>query len=241
MSTDRFAQRRRAGKWGRARRYVLATLALVVIGTFGWLIGWSTVLGVRSVEVSGETTLESEVIRTEASVALGQPLARVNTATIEKRVRQLERIETVEVGRNWPNTITIEVVERTAIGWVLAGGEVKGLDRYGVLFRSYRQAPKDLVEVRINVDSILERDKSITEVAEVLQSIKVGDDELFQALDRIEAESIDSVELNLSKGRTVNWGSADQAGAKLRVLKPLLAIKARSYDVSAPEQPTTKQ
>ncbi|MBK5216022.1 MAG: FtsQ-type POTRA domain-containing protein [Propionibacteriales bacterium] len=241
MSTDRFAQRRRAGNWERARRYVWAALALIVIGTLGWLIGWSNVFGVRSVDVSGESTLKPDVIRTEASVTLGQPLARVDIGAIEKRVRQLERIETVDVGRSWPTTITIDVAERTAIGWVLAGGEVKGLDRHGVLFRSYKKAPKDLVEVRINASNIREREKSMKEAAAVLQSIKGGDADLFQGLDRIEAESIDSVELNLSKGRTVNWGSAEKAEAKLRVLRPLLRIKARTYDVSAPEQPTTRQ
>ena len=241
MSTDRFAQRRRAGKWERSRRYVWAALALVLIGALAWVVGWSNVLGVRSVQVSGQTTLKPEVIRTEASVTLGRPLARVDTGVIEKRVGQLDRIEIVDVGRSWPNTISIEVVERTAIGWVFAGGEVKGLDRLGVLFRSYNKAPKGLIEVRINADRIPERDKSLREAAEVLHSIKSSDADLFKALDRIEAESIDSVELNLSKGRTVKWGSAEQSEAKLRVLRPLLRIKARTYDVSAPEQPTTKQ
>jgi len=45
----------------------------------------------------------------------------------------------------------------------------------------------------------------------------------------------------LGKNRTVTWGSAAQGQQKLTVLRSLLKIKARGYDVTAPEQPTTRR
>ena len=53
--------------------------------------------------------------------------------------------------------------------------------------------------------------------------------------------SKDSVQLVLGKNRTVTWGSAAKGEQKLTVLRSLLKIKARGYDVSAPEQPTTRR
>jgi serine/threonine protein kinase len=41
--------------------------------------------------------------------------------------------------------------------------------------------------------------------------------------------------------RTVTWGSGANLTRKLSVLKSLLGIKARVYDVSAPDQPTTRK
>jgi cell division protein FtsQ len=39
----------------------------------------------------------------------------------------------------------------------------------------------------------------------------------------------------------VTWGSGASLTRKLTVLKSLLGINARVYDVSAPDQPTTKK
>lgn len=241
MGADRFAQRRRAGTWQRVRRYAWGALAVVVIVFLGWLVGWSNALAVSSVDVSGQTTMKASFIRTTAQVPLGVPLARTDTDAIARRVGALNRIESVDVGRGWPHTITIEVVERTALGWVLSGGENKALDRHGMLFRSYRKPPKALIEVRIGTDDIKLRERSLEEVGSVLQSIKSADAKLFAKIRRVDAESIDSVTLDLAKGRSIRWGSAGETEAKLAVLDALLKIKARTYDVSAPEQPTTKR
>ncbi len=39
---------------------------------------------------------------------------------------------------------------------------------------------------------------------------------------------------------SVTWGSAGNAARKLTVLNSLLRISAKEYDVSAPDQPTTR-
>ncbi len=56
----------------------------------------------------------------------------------------------------------------------------------------------------------------------------------------ISASTKDSIILDLTKGRTVTWGSAGNAERKLTVLNSLLQISAKEYDVSAPDQPTTR-
>ncbi len=241
MSSDRFAQRRRASKWQRIRRYVYAVAAIALVALIIWIIWWSNVLSVRTVEIAGETSLKPAVIRTAAQVRIGEPLARTDSAAIEKRVETLKRVESAAVGRSWPHTISIDVVERTAVGWVLNGGENEALDRHGVLFRSYKSPPKNLVQVKIGTDNIKVRERSLEEVAAVLYAINNRDPALFKKIQGVSADSIDSVTLNLTKGRIIRWGSAGETKAKLAVLDALLKIKARTYDVSAPEQPTTRR
>ena len=241
MTEVRFAQRRRNGTWHRFRPYVYSALALILVGVLVWLVWFSTALGVRQVNVEGEQSLKASLISTRAEVTRGEPLARVDTASIEARVGALERVETVAVERHWPNTITIRIVERKAVAWIRSGGAIRGLDRFGVDFRSYSKAPKGLFEVRVNAVTSEKRQDSLVEAAKVIGVIGSGDRSLFAKITRVNVASKDSVELILTKNRTVRWGSAAQSAQKLTVLQPLLKISARTYDVSAPAQPTTKE
>ncbi|MGZ5366406.1 MAG: cell division protein FtsQ/DivIB [Aeromicrobium sp.] len=241
MSEQRFAQRRSEGRWLRIRRYVYATLFLILAAAVVWLIWFSAVLGVRHVQVKGQSTLDANEISTRAEVARGEPLAKVDTASIESRIAGLERVEEVQVTRSWPNTITINIVERESVAWILSGGAVRGLDRFGVDFRSYGKAPKGLFEVRVTATDSETRHESLVEAAEVVNAIHDDAPDLFGAIRHVNVASKDSVELILDKNRTVRWGSAARSRQKLRVLEPLLDIRARTYDVTAPEQPTTKK
>lgn len=241
MSEVRFAQRRRQGFWQRVRFYFYSALALILAGVLVWLVWFSTVLGVRHVKIEGEESLDPNVISIRAAVPRGEPLARIDTVEIEARVAGLERVEAVNVKRSWPNTITVEVVERTAIAWTRSDGLIRGLDRFGVDFRTYKNAPKGLFEVRVSALSSEMKQESLVESARVIGNIRSGDPDLFGAIRHVNVGSKDSVELVLSKNRTVRWGSAAKSTQKLEVLEPLLDISARTYDVSAPEQPTTKK
>ena len=241
MSEQRFAQRRRAGVWHRIRRWVIAFLAVIVAGTLIWLIWFSTVLGVRHVNVEGVETIKAQDVVTKAAVEQGQPLARVDIASVEARVASLERVEAVDVKRRWPNTIKIEVVERHAVAWIRADGTIRGLDRFGVDFRDYSKPPKDLFEVRVSAFDSDKRQGALVEASKVIGIIKSQDAELYRVIDHVNVATKDSVELVLSKNRIVRWGSASRSTEKLAVLRPLLKIKARTYDVTAPEQPTTRE
>ena len=46
--------------------------------------------------------------------------------------------------------------------------------------------------------------------------------------------------MQLTRGRIVVWGSTERGERKAAVLAVLLARKARVYDVSAPDAPTTR-
>ena len=55
----------------------------------------------------------------------------------------------------------------------------------------------------------------------------------------VSAVSPESISVHLRDGRTIVWGSATETDKKARVLQALLSVKARVYDVSAPDLPTT--
>jgi cell division protein FtsQ len=241
VTEELFIERRRAGRRRRVLRVLVGLLAAGVVGGLVWMIWFSQVLAVNRVQVEGTTTLRPSDVRTQADVRLGEPLVRVDTVAIESRVAAMERIDQVEVSRQWPRTIRIEVVERKPVGWVLSAGAIRALDRYGVDFRSLRTEPKHLTEVRVETATARKRQQALEGAAAVLELLRTDDPGLLKKVQYIRVASKDSIQLVLGKNRTVTWGSAAKGEQKLTVLRSLLRIKARGYDVSAPEQPTTRR
>jgi cell division protein FtsQ len=241
MTIDPFSERMRSERRRRWIRIAIAVLAVVLLGVLVWLVWFSSVLAVRDVAVAGRTTLKEEQVLRAAQVPTGRPLARVDVGAIEGRVEALNRVETVEVSRSWPHTVSITVVERKPVIWATIAGQVRGIDRNGIAFRSYGSAPKDLLEAKIAPSDSRDRLQTARALAEVVVLIGQRDPQLRQQVRSISAASKDSIELELDEGRTVVWGSSDKGARKLVVLDSLLKIKAARYDVSAPDQPTTRE
>ena len=237
---ERFAARAAYARRRRFRRVAIAVLAVVVVVTLVWVVMFSSVLAVRRVAVDGETTLTESQVRRAADVRIGQPLARIDGAAIEARVAAMERIQSVTVSRSWLHTVRITVVERTPVAWLTVGGVIRGLDRYGIDFRTYDKAPKGLLEAEVTATSPRQRQQTLEAVAAVVQLIEDDDPALRKQVQAVSAATKDSIELNLTKGRTVLWGSRADSSHKLTVLRALLRIDAKRYDVSAPDQPTTR-
>jgi cell division protein FtsQ len=108
------------------------------------------------------------------------------------------------------------------------------MDKDGVVFAAFTAKPKGLPVVEIRAVS---GDRAHQEAASVVQALPA---EVLDRLKRLKAESIDSIELVLTDGRQVKWGSSDQSARKVEVLEVLLQHPAQVYDVSVPEQPTTR-
>ncbi len=236
-----FLARRRGGLLQRWRRPLIGLGSAIVLGTIVWAIWFSNVFAVTKVVVEGETTLTATQIRAAAAVPHGRPLIRVDTVAIESRVASMERIQGVTVSRSLPGTIRITVVEREPIAWVQFGGVIRAVDRYGIAFKTLSKAPKDLLELRVAVGDPRKRQQTLTAVASVVEALNTKDKPLRAQVQFISASTKDSILLDLTEGRLVTWGSAGNVDRKLAVLNSLLQISAKGYDVSAPDQPTTRK
>ena len=80
-----------------------AILAFVLIfGAGSYLLGWSPLLSVRSVEITGAPTKESALaISRSLDIADGEKLARVDPRALSNRLRSFDWIESSQVSRNW--------------------------------------------------------------------------------------------------------------------------------------------
>jgi cell division protein FtsQ len=232
-SRRRFARRQWARRWLTWRYVVAVLLAVVLVVGSVWLVFFSSVLAVNGVQVRGARTLDAAHVRDVAAVPSGEPLASVDLDAIRARVEALAVVRSADVTRQWPDQVLIEIEERVAVAVVDIGGEIRGMDKDGVVFREYRQAPAGLPRVRTAAST---GSDALREAASVIASLP---EDIAGRVDHVEVETVDRITLVLRDDRTVMWGSADESAEKAAVLARLLEQDARNYDVSVPGRPTT--
>lgn len=232
-ATGRLELRARRDTRSRLFRALWGVLAAVVAGGIVYLIAFSPVLAAKAVAVSGTRVLSKQDVLAAAGVAVGTPLARVDTGAVAGRVAGLPPVAQVTVVRGWPDTLQIAVTERkprlaipASVGYLVA-------DASGVVFDAVADAPSGLVLV----DAPATNRELLADVGTVFSALSA---DTAAKVSRVEAETTDSIVLRLSDGSRVVWGSAEQSTLKSQVLDDLLPLGGQVFDVSAPAFPTRR-
>lgn len=218
------------------RRSALATLLTGgVVGVATWVVFFSPVLGVRDVEITGNNRIPAEQLRQAVAVRTGTPLATVDLAGVEQRLRAMRAVESATVDRGWPGTLRVSVVERVPAAAVPIGGTTAVVDRYGVVLQQVTVAPPRLPVLRVQRAAV---DDAATRAG--LTVLRALPDSVLQRLRELRVPTPRSITLKLTDGRTVLWGDAGRSTQKGRVLLAALAKPGTSYDVSSPQVVTVK-
>ena len=214
---------------------------ILIFGAGSYLLGWSPLLSVRSVEIIGAPTKESQLaISRSLNIAQGDKLARVDPRALSNRLRSFDWVESSQVSRNWiSGKVSISITTRTPIALYSEPGKPQVvLDSSGKTFAT----PVDIADGLPKV--------SAKSVDGGLAAIKV-----FTALPESFSKNID----RMSAARTNNfliygkfqgqdlrifWGDGEDIDLKVRVIEALLKRKEnknlRMIDVSAPHAPIVK-
>ncbi|MEV7614439.1 FtsQ-type POTRA domain-containing protein [Streptomyces sp. NPDC089799] len=231
---------------GRLRRGpVLAALgaAVLLAGGGSWILYGSDWLRVEKVTATGTGVLTPDQVLRAAAVPVGAPLATVDTEEIEARLRgRLPRIESADVVRSWPHGIAIAVTERKPVLLIRKDAKFVEVDASGVRFDTVAKAPAGVPVLELNAANApslrrFDEERLLHEAVGIAGAVPAA---VARETLRIRVTSYDSVELELSRDRTVVWGSAEQGPAKARALTALLkaAPRAAHFDVSAPTAPS---
>jgi cell division protein FtsQ len=215
----------------RTRRWAVVAALVVLLGVGVWVVWFSPLLTVREVRVLGAVEVSADSVRSAAAVPAGVPLARIDSAGIVERVGALPRVASVEVRRGWPDVLVVVVTERVPLAVTRDGTAYTYLDATGARFGTLNAVPRGLPVVTAASDPAL------TAALGVCAALPGT---LVPRVSSVTARTRDDVVLTLSDGTTVQWGGPDDSAHKAAVLLALLKVGARSYDVSAPDLPTTR-
>ncbi|UQX87186.1 FtsQ-type POTRA domain-containing protein [Jatrophihabitans telluris] len=191
-----------------------------------WVVAFSSLLGVSTVQVTGTRLLSPGQIRASAAIRPGTPLVRLDTAAIERRVAKLPVVRSVRVSTSYPSTVTIAITERVGVGYRMLAGATVEVDVDDVAFRTLSSTPKALpVLISSGSDAL---DSEIAQVSGALNG------PVRSSVARISALSAEAVTLVLRDGRTVLWGGMDGNADKARLLPALLGRPGSYFDISDP-------
>ncbi|WP_113699931.1 cell division protein FtsQ/DivIB [Nonomuraea lactucae] len=219
----------------KARTALQVLLTAAVVGIAAWLVFFSPVLGVRSIEIVGNLTVPTDRIRQQAGVASLHPLATVDLAGVEARVLGIRQLATAKAERVWPGTLRIEVAEREPVAALPVGGKAAVVDKTGVVIEIKDVTPP-LLPVLV-VDRPAAGDPATMAALQVIQDLP---DTLIGRVRQVRATTAEGVSFKLSDGRTVVWGGADRGEEKGRILTTLLRRRGEVYDVSSPDVVTLR-
>ncbi|MEU9357915.1 FtsQ-type POTRA domain-containing protein [Streptomyces sp. NPDC048301] len=228
-------------------RLVLAVLGVVVTaGATVWVLYGSSWLRLERVTITGTDVLSRSEVETAASAPVGSPLVSVDTDAIAGRLRQkLPRVDSVDVVRSWPHGVSLKVTERKPVLLMEKGGKFIEVDAKGVRFATVDEAPAHvpLLELEPDRSASLRRfgaDRLVREAVRIAGDLPA---KLSGETDVVRITSYDSAVLQLTRDRTVMWGSSEEGPVKARVLTALMKAspKAGHFDVSAPTAPAASR
>ncbi|MFH8475193.1 cell division protein FtsQ/DivIB [Streptomyces sp. NPDC018000] len=237
----------RPGSEGRRRPsrrqlIVIGVLVLLLASGAVWALYGSSWLRAEQVRTTGVDVLTAAEVEAVAAVPIGAPLISVDTDAIADRLRQkLPRIDSVDVVRSWPHGIGLKVTERQPVLLVKKGTKFIEVDAKGVHFATVDKSPGHvpLLELTPDQSASLRRFGSARLVREAVRVAGELPSSVARDTKVVRVTSYDSISLELTRGRTVVWGSSGEGPAKARVLTALMkaAPKAGHFDVSAPTAP----
>jgi cell division protein FtsQ len=216
-------------------------IAVVFLCALAYLLGWSSVFSVKSVEVSGAPTTAVKVeIEKKSQIEVGQKLARVNPQSVARKIEKLPWIKEVTISRNWlSGIVAIEIRPREPLA-LFNSDQVPGqtIDADGQLFSlpGFTNSNLPLISAKSS-ESALEANELFTQLPENFRS----------QITSMMATSTNTFTLNSNmNGREIRirWGDSQDMALKISVINELLQLpenkRIRVIDVVAPHAPIVK-
>jgi cell division septal protein FtsQ len=219
-----------------------AILAFVLIfGAGSYLLGWSPLLSVRSVEITGAPTKESALaISRSLDIADGEKLARVDPRALSNRLRSFDWIESSQVSRNWiSGKVLIAIKTREPIALYNEPGKPQVvLDSSGNTFAT----PADIADGLPKVSA-----KSVDGGLAAIKVFTALPESFSKNIDRMSAARANNFLIyGKFEGQDLRiiWGDGEDTDLKVQVIEALLKRdenkNLRMIDVSAPHAPIVK-
>lgn len=210
-------------------------LVLVVIAAGSWVIWFSSLLALRTVQVGGTDQTVASAVRVELAHHEGTPLARIDPADAEAEVLGLAEIAEVEVIRQWPDTLIVNVKARTPVAATAANGALWLMDSSGVAYRQVEAVPPGLITLELATPG---PDDAPTAAALTVLGAMTA--EFRDQVAAIQARSEFAVTVTLKDGRQLIWGSADRSVRKMQIAPALLEQPGQIFDLSDPDLVTAR-
>jgi cell division protein FtsQ len=225
----------------RRRRLGAALGALVALAVLAGVLFLSPALAVRDISVRAAALTDPSSVEETLEGYRGVPLTRISKQEVRERVGAIPQVRSIEVVLEPPHHLVVELHERVPVAAVQDGDEYAVVDSEGVRLTTAATAEEASVPVVTGGTDVLEGER-FDAIADVLAALP---ESVLAQLRTASAESLSSVELTFTDGRTVVWGTAEDSELKAQVLRELVEARGagsgvETYDVSSPTRPVVR-
>lgn len=211
------------------KRSLVAGLVVALLAGSAYVLGYSTLFTVSSVEVIGSTR------PLNTGITKGQKLARVEPRAVATQLEKLDWVKSAQISRNWINgKVVVELTSRTPI----ATFENRVIDSTGASFVQQGRRPEGLI--LIQAADLIAAKAAVNFLTQLPEELK-------KSLTVLKVRSTGALVLvtqNNGKDIEIRWGTNSENDLKLKVYKALIALPENSeikrVDVSAPNAPIVK-
>jgi cell division protein FtsQ len=235
----------------RLQKGLISLIVITIILGIAYLLGWSSALTVKKIEITGSDSQKVIVLQLEKNnLALvnEMKLARVDIRAIKRVIGDLDWLAQAQVDRSWfKRSINIEVVEKVAVARAVTSDQkVINFDQNGGSFTpvSNKQVRSSQKLPLISSDSNSAEDYAA--VAKFLQELP--DESMALIADLIGLSVGESGYISMktqinNRMVNINWGEPTLISQKSRTLQALLLLpenkSAKNFDLSLPDSPVT--
>jgi cell division protein FtsQ len=236
---ERVALRREQLRRRRIGAAVVAAVLVALVAAGAWVAWGTSVLGLRTVEVTGATgELDPTLAATVTGVVgvdPGTPLIRVDLGAVRDRVQSVAGVQTATVARDWPGTVRVTVTPRVPIAVVAANSALYLMDASGVPYATVAERPAGLVSLRLATPG--PGDPATTAGLAVVAALPA---DVAGLVASVTAADTYDITLQLTDGRTVRWGAATDNARKAQILSAVLGQPGTAFDISDPGMVTVR-
>jgi cell division protein FtsQ len=226
-----------------SRKRIYFAVSAISIALLAYFLGWSGLLTVDQIKVTGlaknqkVSNLSVKEVAKLSGIKIGQPMARVNSSAVKRKLRVLPQVLDVNVNRQLPSTVLIELkMRKVEIAVTAPGGGYLVGDSSGVTFARVNKVPRGIPIIKTSTSKSL-----LSQTLLVFHSLPT---KIHNRVISIDAKTRDSITFNLTNGVQIIWGGIQEQDLKIEVLNELLADprnkSIKNFDISSPLAPTVR-
>lgn len=122
----------------RSANTLFILLAVLILLIVGFLFVNSNFFTIGSVVIEGNKYVTAEDIYSIAGISAPINIFRLNTTNIKERLMHDLRVAEVNVKRNFPSTIVIEIKERQPLAYIASGYGFVEVDKQGIILAAFK-------------------------------------------------------------------------------------------------------
>lgn len=211
----------------RIRNILLNIFLFITIASLIFVIMFkSDFFRINNIQVIGNIELNEEDIIKHSQISIGENIFRLSKKDVEKNLKKLSYIKDVEIKRNLPANILINISEREEKALIKSISTYQIIDIEGYILKQTDVSDDNLpIILGLNIYDVSIGDNLFNTIDDeyLIDFFKEGDRlDLLRRIESVDLEYRNNINILLKDGIDIAFGKLDNVEYRLRLLDEIL-------------------